>query len=114
MLGWSVEARTRGASGDALLTFSCEKDLTELCSFVGKQGKEFFLVERRKLQSKGGQTPKEQGMLLFVRLLSDLEKKKVEARCGRWGHSITQLTGRRTRGLPVTFSSALLVIQAYG
>jgi hypothetical protein len=82
----------------------------EPCSFIGKQGKEFCLVERRKLQSKGGQTPKEQGMLLFMRLPSDLEEKKVEARCGRWGQGITQLTAGHG-GLPVvTFSSVLLVI----
>jgi len=48
-------------------------------------------------------------MLLFILLPSDLEKKKkkVEARCGRWGQGIKQLTSRRTcrPGLPATFPS---------
>jgi len=44
---------SRGASGDALLAFFfCEKELTEPCSFIGKHGKEFCLVERRKLQRR--------------------------------------------------------------
>jgi hypothetical protein len=71
---------------------------SEACSFIGRQGKEFCLVERRKLRGKGGQTPKEQGMPLFIILAWDLEKKKkVEARCGRSGQGITQLTSMRTR-----------------